>query len=345
MVRTKIAFLYSEVAGYFLAAAAELSKNADVLIIRWPVNNEAPFDFSRFNELKIEEKSRYTRQSLAERVHDFEPDIVVCSGWMDKDYLAVVKQLKGEVKKVLTLDNHWVGSLKQRVAAMMSPFMLKRYFTHVWVTGKPQAKFAKKLGFDNILTGFYCADTDLFKGRYDRSIMAKEKNFPKRFLFVARYVEHKGIFELWSAFLTLLKENPALDWELWCLGTGDQWDNRVQHEKIKHFGFVQPDQMDEYIAATGVYVLPSKFEPWGVSVHEFAVAGFPVVLSNAVGAKEAFLVDNGWSFDASSTKELKEAMKKVTELNSQELCEMARRSHKLGMTYTTGDWANKLLEL
>jgi glycosyltransferase involved in cell wall biosynthesis len=213
------------------------------------------------------------------------------------------------------------------------------------VTGKPQAKFAKKLGFDNILTGFYCADTDLFKGRYDRSIMAKEKNFPKRFLFVARYVEHKGIFELWSAFLTLLKENPALDWELWCLGTGDQWDNRVQHEKIKHFGFVQPDQMDEYIAATGVYVLPSKFEPWGVSVHEFAVAGFPVVLSNAVGAKEAFLVDNGWSFDASSTKELKEAMKKVTELNSQELCEMAKRSHKLGMTYTTGDWANKLLEL
>ncbi|MGB1103378.1 MAG: glycosyltransferase family 4 protein [Crocinitomicaceae bacterium] len=345
MVRTKIAFLYSEVAGYFLAAAGALSNHVDVLIIRWPVNNEAPFDCSRFKELKIEDKSTYDRTSLRNRLQDFEPDIVVCSGWMDKDYLAVVKQLKGDVKKVLTMDNHWTGHWRQRVASFLSPFILKKHFTHAWVPGEPQAKFARKLGFKKILTGFYCADTSLFKTKFDATFQGKEKVFPKRFLFVARYVEHKGIFELWNAFIELANENPEMEWELWCLGTGDQWENRIEHGKIKHFGFVQPNEMDEYIAKTGVYILPSKFEPWGVSVQEFAIAGFPLLLSEAVGSKEVFLKDNGWSFDIESKTALKEVMSRVMKLGEKELMDLARKSHDIGMTYTSENWATKLLEL
>ena len=35
----------------------------------------------------------------------------------------------------------------------------------------------------------------------------------------------------------------------------------------------------------GVYILPSHFEPWGVSVHEMGVAGFPMLaLPDAIGA-------------------------------------------------------------
>lgn len=345
LVRTKIAFLYSEVADYFLACAETLSQQADVLIVRWPTNAEAPFQFQPSDQLKVVVKTEVDLEKLTKTVFDFNPDIVVCSGWMDKDYLKIVKGLNKNVIKVLSLDNHWKASFKQRLASLISPFYLKRLFTHAWVPGTKQAEFAKKLGFANhTLKGFYCANTPLFETKYKTTFGAKRDNFPRRFLYVARYVEHKGIFEMWEAFVQLQRELPN-DWELWCLGTGDQWGNRVKHEKIKHFGFVQPQELDEYIAQTGVYILPSKFEPWGVSVQEFAIAGFPLLLSTAIGASEQFLKKNGQGFEAGSVAEIKNAMKNIVEMEANNLVKMGEESHQIGMTYTTEDWAKRILAL
>ena len=45
-MRPKIVFLYSEIAGYFLACVKALSKEADVMVVRRRVNKEAPFEFN-----------------------------------------------------------------------------------------------------------------------------------------------------------------------------------------------------------------------------------------------------------------------------------------------------------
>ena len=47
---------------------------------------------------------------------------------------------------------------------------------------------------------------------------------------------------MWNAFVKWQQNNPS-DWELWCVGTGDEWENKVEHDKIKHFGFIQPSKM------------------------------------------------------------------------------------------------------
>lgn len=345
MARTKVAFLYSEIAGYFLACVKALAQNADVLIVRWPINSEAPFKFEEIPNCEIVCKTDYSLKELTDKVIDFKPEILVCSGWMDKDYLKIVRSIDSNVKRVLSLDNHWNGSLKQRLATVVSPFYLKKIFTHAWVPGTKQETFAKKLGFGGkILKGFYCADTALFHEKYEATFEQKRQVFPKRFLYVARYVEHKGIFEMWQAFSELQSELPN-EWEMWCLGTGDQWENRAKHEKIKHIGFVQPADMDQYIAATGVYILPSKFEPWGVTTQEFAICGFPLLLSTKIGSAEAFLGANGIGFEAGSVVEIKEAMKKIMRMTDEELLKMAEESHAIGMKYTTKDWANTLLKL
>jgi glycosyltransferase involved in cell wall biosynthesis len=344
-VRTKIAFLYSELAGYFLACAEELAKQADVLIIHWPVNPEAPFDFKPSERLKLISKSSKNTRELQEIVTNFSPDTVVCSGWMDKDYLRLVQSLPKTTHKVLTLDNHWVGSWRQYLGVFISPFFLKRIFSYAWVPGSKQEMFAKKLGFsDKVLTGFYCANTALFSAEYEVAKAAKQKHFPKRFLFVARYVTHKGIFDLWQAFTELQNEHPN-DWELYCLGTGVEWENRIIHPKIKHLGFVQPSEMQVHLEMTGVYVLPSRFEPWGVSVQEMAAAGFPLILSDAIGSNVEFLDGNGEVFSAGSVEDLKSKLLKMMQLTDQELTLLAQKSHALGMKYTPHDWANKIMKI
>jgi len=345
MARTKIVFLYTELAGYFLACVKELSRSADILIVRWPVNREAPFKFNSDLPVEILNRKELNDQEMIEKVHKFNPGLLICSGWVDKGYLKVVKSFRKKIPCVLTLDNHWTGSLKQRIAGLISPFYLKRMFTHAWVPGQPQYKFAEKLGFGkSTLLNFYCADTILFKEKFDQTFESKKQNFPHRFLFVGRYVKHKGIFELWKAFIDLQTETPN-DWELWCLGTGEEWANRVEHDKIKHIGFVQPNDMEKYIAETSVYILPSKFEPWGVTVQEFSACGFPILVSGAVGSKEKFLNGNGFEFEPGSSEEIKKALKKIINLDDDKLIEMGLRSHELGISLTPELWSKNLLSI
>lgn len=345
MHRTKIVFLYTEVAGYFLACVNELSKSADVLVVRWPVNKEAPFNFDQNDGVRIEDRSDYNNEGLQKLIASHNPDIIVCSGWVDKGYLKAVRSLKKRIPCVLSFDNHWTGKLKQRMIVALSPFTLKSIFTHAWVPGEVQAVYAKKLGFSGrILKNFYCADVNLFTEKFNNTFKTKKQVFPRRFLYVARYVEHKGIFEMWKAFIQLQNEFPN-EWELWCLGTGDEWENRIEHEKIKHFGFVQPKDMEEYIGKTSVYILPSKFEPWGVTAQEFAICGFPMLLSDEIGSREKYLDDNGFVFKAGDANEIMKAMKKIVQMDEKTLLEMGKRSHDLGVSFTPKMWAENILSI
>ncbi len=210
MAEAKIAFLYSEVAGYFLAGVKELAQRNSVMVIRWPVNNdEAPFQLEDSDNFKQLDKSQFSLSDLQEQLDAFGPDILICSGWMDKEYLKLAKSFKKRIPVVLTLDNHWNGSLKQRALSLLSNLYLKKRFTHAWVPGDIQKKYAEKLGFKGkVVKNFYCADVELFAQMFALTFPPKESNPPKRFLYVARYVEHKGIFEMWNAFVELQKEHP-----------------------------------------------------------------------------------------------------------------------------------------
>ena len=90
MTRPKIVFLYSEIAGYFLASVEALAKKADVLIVRWEVNKEAPFEFTIPDGVEVVVKSAFSLDQLSKKVHSFDPNVVICSGWMDNDCLKLI---------------------------------------------------------------------------------------------------------------------------------------------------------------------------------------------------------------------------------------------------------------
>ena len=128
---------------------------------------------------------------------------------------------------------------------------------------------------------------------------------------------------------------------------GDQFDEKTEHPQIKHFGFVQPDQMGKFIKDTSIFILPSKFEPWGVVVHEYATAGFPMIVADGVGAAEKYVVDgvNGHTFKRGNTESLKLAFEQMMRLTDKEYVKMSRESSRLGNEFTPADWAKKLIEV
>jgi glycosyltransferase involved in cell wall biosynthesis len=342
----KAVFLYTELADYFLKCCEALSEHMEVHIIRWPVNKEAPFRFSFSGGLRVYNKNDYTLKELESLIDSIQPDILFCSGWIDKDYLKLVRPYFRKIPTVLTCDTHWRGDLKQYVAVIASRFYLLNRFSHAWVPGLPQSTYARKLGFkpERIHQGFYSCDLGKFNQVYTRQEEHKRAAFPKRLLYVGRYYEFKGIQDLWQAFTEIQEETPD-DWELWCLGAGDL--PPVEHPRIRHFGFVQPEDLGPVLEQTGVFVLPSRFEPWGVVVHEFAAAGFPLLLSRAVGAREAFLEEgkNGFSFPPGDVAGLKKELKKLMSLDAKALFLMSEESHRKAQKISPGTWTQTVLSI
>jgi glycosyltransferase involved in cell wall biosynthesis len=339
----KVLFLYTELADYFLHCCSHLSEKAEVHIVRWPVNKEAPFQFSFSDRIRIYDKNKFSFEELRSLIEKINPGIIICSGWIDKDYLKLVKPWFKRIPTVLTCDTHWKGTLKQRIATLLSPFFLLNRFSHAWVPGQAQFRYSEKLGFkmENIRTGFYCCDLEKFNAIFSSSFAEKKKNFPKRFIYAGRYYDFKGITDLWQAFIELENESTS-GWELWCLGTGSI--KPVSHPRIKHFGFVQPKDIAPILAQSGVFVLPSRFEPWAVVVQEFAAAGFPILLSREVGAAEAFLEadKNGYLFDKENMAQIKNSLKKIISLEIDELVKMGERSHGLAQKINPAQWVNTI---
>ncbi len=341
----KILFLYTELAEYVLASMQALEQyDVELHIVRWPINAEAPFEFRNLQGVTIYDRTSYTDESLLAFTEKLQPDLILTSGWIDKGYLKINKVWFHKCPTVLLLDNQYTGDVKQKIASFISPFWLKNKFSHAWVPGAPQFTFARKLGFENedIRTGFYCADTQLFSTFLEQH-PERSTTLPKRFIYIGRYVDFKGIEELWEAFVSFKKTHP--EWELMCIGTGDLWDQRVQSDGISHLGFVQPKELPNHLAQAGVFVLPSRKEPWGVVVHEMAAAGFPMICSNTIGAATQFLNEgkNGYVFQANSATAIQKAMEDIAHLTDQERVQMGEHSKRLALELTPDNWAATLM--
>ncbi|MCC7303050.1 MAG: glycosyltransferase family 4 protein [Bacteroidia bacterium] len=341
----KLLVLYEELAGYFLACIRELTsrKGTQILIIASSPNPVAPFDFPEMEGVEILYRDNMNVESLQKCVATFRPDVILCGGWRRKEYRRICSLYKHTIPVVLGFDNPWTGSMKQRLLSLFAGAFVRQSFTCAWVPGNRQVIFARQLGFRDaeIYTGAYCADTHRYEKWYEELQPEKSRNRPRRFVFSGRYTNVKNVEMLWDAF-TEAKSETGSDWELYCLGKGDIKSR--QEDGIRHLGFVQPEDMLFVLKDTSVFVLPSTFEPWGVVVHEFAAAGYPLLLSSSVGAAEVFLENgkNGFLFEASSRESLKNALKHFMNQSEKEWRAMSDHSMVLSRRISPAKWGDTL---
>ena len=344
----KVVILYEELAPYFIVSVGRFvtKYNAEVVLIRKAVNDVAPFNFDLTRGIQVVERETLQGEDLISFVREQKPDAIFCGGWAYKPYMNVCLKFRASVPVVLGLDNWWMGTWKQRLATVVAKRFFRKRFSGCFVPGRRQEKFARKLGFGpaQIRTGAYSCDFNLYDGLFKKYRAIKEKHFPRKFIYVGRYVEEKGVSNLWNAFIRLVEETGTA-WQLVCIGKGPV--SPVEHPQIRHVGFVQPENMESFIAESGVFILPSNFEPWGVAVHEFAAAGFPLLLSDKVGAAEIFLAEkeNGFSFGAGDEDALLHGMKQFVKMTDADLSGFGVRSNQLASQITNDSWADNFHSL
>ena len=101
------------------------------------------------------------------------------------------------------------------------------------------------------------------------------------------------------------------------------------------------------IEETGVFILPTYYEHWGVVVQEYAIAGYPMICSTTTSAATAYLTENenGFYCNPKSEDSLKAGLLKIINSTDEELLAMMEKSHVAGNKNTPEKWSSTLYNL
>ena len=341
----KILYLYSELLGYNLPIFDRLVQHygASVDVIHWSQNKLTPFVPGTATGVTFHDRSSFSDAGMLDFAVGLAPDLVYVVGWMDSGYLLVSRKLKSLGIPIVTgMDSQWTGSLRQQLGGQLIRwFYKKRYFSFAWVPGPMQYEYAARIGFKKteILSNLLTGNSALFAQAADVLETEKKISYPKTFLYVGRFAETKGI-DILAAAYAIYKEKYHGDWGLTCIGNGPLAEvltaAQSRHPDLQIEPFLVQPELVRRARAAGAFVLPSRAEPWGVVVHEFATAGLPLILSENVGARSQFLIDqyNGFTFFENSANDLAYKMHLMSACTTAQLVAMGLASAALAAHIT-----------
>ena len=131
------------------------------------------------------------------------------------------------------------------------------------------------------------------------------------FFFCGQMIARKGVDQLLAAFATL-PENARL----LLVGREAELPQLLAtlalslRERVRYAGFQAPDALPKFFAQADVFVLPSRYDGWGVVVNQALGAGLPIIASDHVGAAHDLVREgeNGFTFPAGDANALATAM-------------------------------------
>jgi glycosyltransferase involved in cell wall biosynthesis len=108
------------------------------------------------------------------------------------------------------------------------------------------------------------------------------------FLFCGQMIARKGLDHLLKAFAAVAGRHSAA--RLLLVGREAELPGLLEglpdgvRARIEYGGFQPPEKLPGVFARADVFVLPSRYDGWGVVVNQAIGAGLPVICSDAVGA-------------------------------------------------------------
>lgn len=344
----RITFCWSHISGYMAACWRELSRRPGVeLTVLAFRSGDAQASFSDalvsgINVRLLDERERGDATLIRSLVVDSRPDVLVLSGWAHDAYRALAFDAAlDRAKRVMTMDTPYRGTLRQRLGR----YRMGSYFARldrVMVPGERAWQLARVLGFEEakIRRGMYGIDYAGFAPLHDRRA-SQPGGWPKRFLYTGRYHEEKGVDLLVDAYRRY-RSTVSDPWPLTCCGMGDMKAALARVEGIEDLGFVQPTDMPDVMARSGVFVLASRYDPWPLVVVESSAAGLPVICTEACGSAVELVRDrfSGWLVATGDVGSLVQGLSSAHRRYN-DLAHMGTRARTLAAPYATTAWADR----
>jgi glycosyltransferase involved in cell wall biosynthesis len=111
---------------------------------------------------------------------------------------------------------------------------------------------------------------------------------PATVLFCGQMIERKGVDLLLQAFDRLI--HTGVEARLLLVGREAELPEMMRSisaeakQSITYAGFHDPEYLPQFFEQADIFVLPSRYDGWGVVVNQALGAGLPIICSDAVGA-------------------------------------------------------------
>ncbi|MCS3937292.1 glycosyltransferase involved in cell wall biosynthesis [Salinibacter ruber] len=338
----RVAVLFARLGPYHVARLRALSEHHAVTAVELSGENINytwdPVDASGLHHVQLFDMNHRTarprrlRRTLRQALDRDAPDVIAVPGWWDPGALLGIEWAHDRgVPVVLMSDSTrhdaprvwWHEWPKKRVVGLCQSG---------FVAGRRHEAYLSELRLSpaRIVQGYDVVDNAHFSEGADRSrngqaVPSEEHGFPAHyFLSCARFVEKKNLPMLVRAYARYRDQISTTGWPLVIVGDGpqrDAIDAEVQRldlrEHVYFPGFKQYDELPAYYGRADAFILPSKYEQWGLVVNEAMAAGLPVLVSERCGCAPDLVAEgeNGWTFAPDAPGELAQLMTRISEEN------------------------------
>jgi glycosyltransferase involved in cell wall biosynthesis len=343
----KVVICWPQISGYMAACWRALARceGVSLFVLAFSAERDAAFSQATMAGLNCELLDPVRRHDSAyvrERVAAQSPDVIVIPGWLHAPYSALAMDpALASVKFVMGIDTPFSGSWRQRLARLKIGRLIDR-MDLVVVAGERAFQLARylKVPEGKILRGVYGYDDELL------AIVQQERSpdWPRSFLYVGRYVQDKAIDVLLEGYARYRK-GASGPWPLTCCGTGPMATAVGAAPGVTDLGFVQPAELPRILLQHGVFVLASRFEPWGVALTEAMASGLPAICTEACGASIDLVrhLHNGLLIPTDDAGALSDAMGWM-QAHADQLPEMGRRAREFAVAFSAQRWAQRWCE-
>jgi glycosyltransferase involved in cell wall biosynthesis len=216
----------------------------------------------------------------------------------------------------------WEGTQHTEGTSSTPKLLIRRYLvrraSRIWSNGKESAALLQTYGagsekIDNGMTGI---DTIALSSALRNITKHRDKIRSELhlegvvFLFIGQLIARKGIHEYLAA-LDIVYRSGIRNWSVLFVGTGPleadlrKWSQDHPETCVRMAGFVQPNELPNFLCAADVFVLPTLDDNWALAPLEALAAGIPQLFSIYNGCTADLLLPGitGKRFDPMKAQE------------------------------------------
>jgi len=326
-----------------LKALINLREDVEIDVISWGYTKKlTPYKPPEIERVRYFDELDFNYDQLKAffllKKHDL---IYVCNRRENKFLKLALLAQKMKIFVIGQSDEQLFPTFKQYVKKVVSYFIYRRYFNFMIVSGYYQYEFMRFLGFkkNQIQIGAYTANVSLFNKFYLDTIH-NDLQLNKKILYIGRLEVEKDILFALETFKEFKTKN-RIDIKFIIIGNGKLLNEILKFDFIEYHAFLDQSKIIDILSQVSFFILPSKYEPWGVVIHEMAAAGIPIICSDSCGARSAFVFNdyNGFVFRTNDKKSLQKVLFKSFDLGNTEWKKFRQRSNQLSKTITPELWA------
>lgn len=267
---------------------------------------------------------------LETKLSEFNPDALIIYGYFQKLNRRAYRWARKNKVRLLYISDSEMKRQSNRLADMAKFPFLFRFFSgidHFLTVGNsneayysfyqvPAKKFIR-MHFPIDITTYeksYAQKRNLNKGI--RSLFGIEDN-ELVLSVVGKLVSWKNQDHIIDALQMLEKEGVYA--HLFILGSGemmDSWKKKselLQKSQVHFMGFVTPEELPAYYAASDIYIHPASLEPHSLAISEAIYMGCPVLISDRCGSygetDDVQVNNNGFVYPCGNIRQLADMIK------------------------------------